>query len=104
MVNVCTDRCTRYVGDKCCVVYTLFYVCKDLSKLSMGERCCVVYVLFYICKDSSKLCMRERERERNVERCMPCFKFVKIHVRAAWETGVSQIGYEISISLRRPMK
>ena len=35
---------------------------------------------------------------------MPCFKFVKIHVRAAWETGVSQIGYEISISLRRPMK
>lgn len=33
-----------------------------------------------------------------------CSTFVKIHVSAAFEICVSQLGYETTISLRRPMK
>ena len=35
--------------------------------------------------------------------CMLCFSFVKIHVSAALEICVSQLCYEATISLRRPM-
>ena len=41
--------------------------------------------------------------ETDVALCMFCSTFVKIHVSAALEICVSQLGYETTISLRRPM-
>ena len=41
--------------------------------------------------------------ELDVALCMFCSTFVKIHVSAALEICVSQLGYETTISLRRPM-
>ena len=41
--------------------------------------------------------------EIDVTLCMFCSTFVKIHVSAALEICVSQLGYETTISLRRPM-
>ena len=41
--------------------------------------------------------------ETDVALCMFCSTFVKIHVSAALEICVSQLCYEATISLRRPM-
>ena len=41
--------------------------------------------------------------EIDIALCMFCSTFVKIHVSAASEICVSQLSYETTISLRRPV-
>ena len=60
---------------------------------SRDTNYCTIFVLIYVIG----------VWEIAVALCMLCSTFVKIHVSAALEICVSQLGYETTISLRRPM-